>query len=184
VTGGFFAPWLAPFPLALGAFALALCAFLAATYLTVELAEAEPELTEDFRRRALVAGVVVGAAALAALVLAGEGAPRVRETLGARAWRWPFHLATGLAAMVALAALARRRYRAARAAAAAQTVLILGGWAASQYPFLVVPDVTLASAAASPATRALLLGALAVGVPVLAPSLVILFRVFKAARRA
>jgi cytochrome d ubiquinol oxidase subunit II len=187
VTGGFFAPWLAPFPLVLGVFALALCAFLAATYLTVELSEAEPvevELCEDFRRRALAAGVVVGAAALAALLLAGEGAPLVRETLATRAWRWPFHVATGLAAVVALASLARRRYRAARAAAAAQTVLILGGWAASQYPFLVVPDVTLASAAASPETRALLLGALAVGVPVLAPSLVVLFRVFKAARRA
>jgi cytochrome d ubiquinol oxidase subunit II len=66
----------------------------------------------------------------------------------------------------------------------AQTLLILCGWAASQYPFLVVPDVTLASAAANPETRVLLLVALAVGVPVLAPSLFILFRVFKAARRA
>ena len=37
VTSGFFAPWLAPFPLAVGVFALALCAFLAATYLTVEI---------------------------------------------------------------------------------------------------------------------------------------------------
>jgi cytochrome d ubiquinol oxidase subunit II len=101
-----------------------------------------------------------------------------------RAWRWPFHLATGLAAVAALAALARRRYRAARAAAVAQTVLILLGWAASQYPFLVVPDVTLASSAANPQTRALLIGALAVGAPVLAPSLFLLYRVFKAARRA
>jgi cytochrome d ubiquinol oxidase subunit II len=184
VGGGFFAPWLGPFSLALGVFALALCAFLAATYLTVELADAEPELAEDFRRRALAAGVVVGATALAALVLAGEGAPLVRATLAARTWRWPFHVATGLAAVLALISLARRRYRAARAAAVAQTILILCGWAASQYPFLVVPDVTLASAAASPTTRALLLAALAVGVPVLAPSLVVLFRVFKAARRA
>jgi cytochrome d ubiquinol oxidase subunit II len=184
VTSGFFAPWLTPFSLALGVFALALCAFLAATYLTVELEAADPELAEDFRRRALGAGACVGAAALAALVLAGEGAPLVRDALAARAWAWPFHLATGLAAVVALAALARRSYRAARAAAIAQTALILCGWAASQYPFLVVPDVTLASSAANPETRALLLLALAVGVPVLAPSLFILFRVFKAARRA
>jgi cytochrome d ubiquinol oxidase subunit II len=184
VTGGFFAPWLTPFSLALGVFALALCAFLAATYLTVELEASAPELAEDFRRRALGAGVVVGAAALAALVFAGTGAPLVRETLAARPWRWPFHVATGLAAVLALAALASRRYRAARAAAAAQTVLILCGWAASQYPFLVVPDVTLASAAANPETRVLLLAALGVGAPVLAPSLYILFRVFKAARRA
>jgi cytochrome d ubiquinol oxidase subunit II len=184
VTGGFFAPWLTPFSWALGAFALALCAFLAATYLTVELEVAEPDLAEDFRRRALASGVVVGAAALAALVLAGDGAPLVREALATRGWRFPFHLATGFAAVTALAALARRSYRAARAAAVAQTVLILCGWAASQYPFLVVPDVTLASAAANPQTRVLLLVALAVGVPVLAPSLLVLFRVFKAARRA
>jgi cytochrome d ubiquinol oxidase subunit II len=164
--------------------ALALCGFLAATYLTVELEPADPELAEDFRRRALAAGVVVGAAALAALVLAGRGAPLVRQTLAARAWRWPFHAATGLAAVAALGALARRRYRLARAAAIAQTVLILAGWAASQYPCLVVPDVTLTSAAANPETRALLLGALGLGVPVLAPSLLILFRVFKAARSA
>ncbi|HEV3033021.1 MAG TPA: cytochrome d ubiquinol oxidase subunit II, partial [Polyangia bacterium] len=184
VTSGFFAPWLTPFSLALALFALALCAFLAATYLTVECELAEPELAEDFRRRALAAGVVVGAAALAALLLAGDGAPLVHEALAMRAWRWPFHLATGLAAVAALAALARRRYRAARAAAVAQTVLILLGWAASQYPFLVVPDVTLASSAANPQTRALLIGALAVGAPVLAPSLFLLYRVFKAARRA
>jgi cytochrome d ubiquinol oxidase subunit II len=185
VTSGFFAPWLTPFSLVLGVFSLALCAFLAATYLTVELERGEPELAEDFRRRALAAGAVVGAAALAALVLAGAGAPLVRETLfAARAWRWPFHVATGLAAVLALAALWRRRYRAARVAAAAQTILILLGWAASQYPYLVVPDVTLAAAAANPETRALLLAALGLGVPVLAPSLFVLFRVFKAARRA
>jgi cytochrome d ubiquinol oxidase subunit II len=182
VTGGFFAPWLTPFSVALGVFALALCAFLAATYLTVELETADPELCEDFRRRALVAGAVVGAAAFAALLLAGGAAPLVRAALATRPWRIPFHVATGLAALTALGALHRRRYRLARAAAAAQTVLILLGWAASQYPFLVVPDVTLFAAAANPRTRALLLGALALGVPVLGPSLVVLFRVFKAAR--
>jgi cytochrome bd ubiquinol oxidase subunit II len=184
VTSGFFAPWLTPFSFALGVFALALCAFLAATYLTVELEDAEPDLAEEFRDRAIAAAVVVGVAALAALVLSGAGAPRVREMLAARPWSWPFHVATGVAAVLALSGLWRRRYRAARGAAVAQTVLILAGWAASQYPFLVVPDVTLASAAANPQTRALLLAALGVGAPVLAPSLFILFRVFKAARRA
>jgi cytochrome d ubiquinol oxidase subunit II len=184
VTGGFFAPWLTAFSFALGVFALALCAFLAATYLTVELEGSEPELCEDFRRRALAAGVVVGAAALAALLLSGAAAPLVRTALATRSWRVPFHVATGLAALTALGALYRRRYRLARAAAAAQTVLILLGWAASQYPFLVVPDVTLFAAAANPHTRMLLLVALGVGAPVLLPSLVVLFRVFKAARRA
>src|SRR5215510_7591863 len=53
----FVSPWLAPFPFAVGFFALALFAFLAAAYLTVE---AEDEsLREDFRLRALVSAITV-----------------------------------------------------------------------------------------------------------------------------
>jgi cytochrome bd ubiquinol oxidase subunit II len=177
VTSGFFATWLAPFPLAVGVLALALCAFLAATFLTVEVRD--PALREDFRRRALIAGVVVGAAALLAFVLAADGAPRVRAALAARPWSWAFHGLTAAAAIAALVALAGRRFRFARAAAAAQTLLVLLGWALSQYPFLIVPDLTLANAAASPRTQRLLLIVLAAGVPVLVPSLLLLFRVFK-----
>ena len=123
--------------------------------------------------------MAVGVTALCAFLLAGDGAPRVRAALAARRWSWPFHALTGAAAITALTALATRRYRLARAAVAAQTVLILFGWALAQYPYLIVPDVTLHAAAASPRMQRLLLIALAAGVPVLAPSLVLLFRVFK-----
>jgi cytochrome d ubiquinol oxidase subunit II len=177
VTSGFFETWLAPFPLAIGLFALALCAFLAATYLAVEVSD--PALREDFRRRALAAGIAVGLLALLAFLLAGDGAPRVRAALATRRWSWPFHALTGAAALLALGALATRRLRLARVAAAAQTALILLGWALAQLPYLVVPDVTLANSAASPRTQHLLLIALAAGLPVLVPSLALLFRVFK-----
>ena len=177
VTSGFFAHWLAPFPVATGLFALALCAYLAATYLTVEVHD--PALREDFRHRALGAGIAVGALALAAFLLSRDGAPRVHAALLARRWSWPFHALTAAAALTAFAALAKRRFRLARAAAAAQTAFILLGWGLAQLPFLVVPDLTLADAAASPPTLRLLLIVLAAGVPVLVPSLVLLFRVFK-----
>src|SRR5207249_10073427 len=49
------APWLSPFPLSVGLFALITFAFLGAVYLTLEAQERE--LQEDFRRRALAAGV-------------------------------------------------------------------------------------------------------------------------------
>jgi cytochrome d ubiquinol oxidase subunit II len=182
VASGFFAPWLAPFPIAVGLFSLALCALLAATYLTVETSD--PALREDFRRRALAAAVAVGVAALLAFVLAGRGAPWVRAALAARRWSWPFHALTGAAAVTAIAALATRRFRLARGAVAAQTVLILFGWVLAQCPYLIVPDVTLHAAAASPRTQRLLLIVLAAGVPVLVPSLLLLFRVFKASVRA
>jgi len=179
---GWSGPWLTPFALAAGLFTLALCAFLAAVYLTVE-AEGDAELQEDFRRRALAAGIVCGALALATFVLASTGAPRVHQGLSVRRWSWPLHAATGLAAVTALLAIGRRRYRLARLAAAAQVALVVLGWGASQYPFVVVPDLTLAAASAPRATQTLLLATLGAGALVLFPSLRLLFRVFKARPR-
>ncbi len=177
VTSGFWWSWLAPFPFAVGLFALALFAFLAAVYLTLEAKE--DALREDFRRRALVAGVVVGALALAVFLLAGSGAPKVRAGLTASAWALPLHGATAVAAVGAFYFLLRREYAWARLCAAAQVSLILWGWALAQFPYIVEPDITIAAAAAPPQTLRLLLIALAVGALVLFPSFYYLFRVFK-----
>ncbi len=182
VEGGFVRPWLAPFPIAVGLYALALCAFLAATYLAVEV-EDDPELQRDFRVRALAAGVAVGGCALLAFLLSGSGAPLIRDGLTRRPWTWPLHGATALCAIIALVALARARFRLARVLVAIQTIAILAGWVASQYPFLLVPDLTIWNAAAPRETRNWLLIFLAAGVPVLVPSLVVLFRVFKSRGR-
>src|SRR6267142_812705 len=73
VVSGIFSSWLAPFPFAVGLFALTLFAFLAAVYLTLE--SPNYELQEDFRLRALVAGVGVAVLALTVFLLAGTGAP-------------------------------------------------------------------------------------------------------------
>jgi cytochrome bd ubiquinol oxidase subunit II len=179
---GFFAiyvaPWLAPFPLAVGLFTLCCFAFLAATYLTLE---APPgALREDFRARALAAGVAVGVTAGVALLVARPGAPLMRHGLAGTAWSLPFQLVTGAVAVSALGALWRRRFRLARAAAGAQVSLILWGWAGSQYPYVIPPDLRIADAASPPATLRLVLSALMLGAAVLVPSLVYLFRVFKA----
>ncbi|MGQ0645309.1 MAG: cytochrome d ubiquinol oxidase subunit II, partial [Elusimicrobiota bacterium] len=118
-------PWLALFPFGVGFLALSLFAFLAAVYLILETEDAD--LRDDFRRRALAAGVVVGAVAWLTLWAARSGAPLIFEGLTGRPWSAPFHLATGGAALGALACLFFRRYAWARALAALQTLLILGG---------------------------------------------------------
>ncbi len=171
------ATWLAPFPLAVGLFTLCCFAFLAAVYLTLEAPEGA--LREDFRRRALFAGVAVGVAAGLALFVARPGAPLMRGGLVGSDWALPFQLGTGMVAVGALGALWTRRYRLARAAAAAQVSLILWGWAVSQYPYLVPPDLAIVDAAAPAATLRLVLIALGLGAAVLVPSLVYLFRIFK-----
>ena len=177
VTSGFFAAWLAPFPWAVGGFALALFAFLAAVYLTVEAHE--PALRDDFRQRALLAALAVGVLALLVFLLAGTGAPRISAGLSASWWAWPLQIATGGAALGAIWALWTRRFYLARALAAAQVTLILAGWGAAQYPYLVEPNITIQAAAAPPITLRLLLIALAAGALVLFPSIYVLFRIFK-----
>jgi cytochrome bd ubiquinol oxidase subunit II len=173
----FIAPWLTPFCLGAGVFTLALFAFLAAVYLTVEAQE--NELKEDFRRRALGAALVVFAMAAGTLALALIDAPLMSLGLTATPWALPLHLATGAAAVAAICALWKRRYLLARVAAAVQVSLILWGWALAQYPYLVPPTITIPDAAAPHRTLTLVLWALAGEALVLFPSLVYLFRIFK-----
>jgi len=182
VTSGFFNSWLAPFPFAVGFFALALFAFLAAVYLTLE--SREPELQEDFRWRALAAGVIVGLLALTVFVLAREGAPTVRAGISRSWWALGLHICTAVFALGAFYCLWTRRYALARVCAAAQVTLILLGWAFAQYPHIVEPNITIASAAAPYVTLQLLLAALIAGVVLLFPSYYYLFRIFKSRSNA
>jgi cytochrome bd ubiquinol oxidase subunit II len=183
VTGSFAArfvdPWLTPFALAVGVLTLALFAFLAAVFLTLETHDRD--LVEDFRRRALGAGVAVFVTAFFALLLSPRQAPLVERGLIGSTWAVPLHLATAAAAITVLAALLFRRYPLARVAAGVQVSLIVWGWAVAQYPYLVPPDLTVAAAAAPAATLRLVLQAMGLGAVVLLPSLVYLFRVFKTA---
>jgi cytochrome d ubiquinol oxidase subunit II len=179
VTTGFLAGWTSLFAIACGLFAQGLFAFLAATYLTVDT-EGERDLQDDFRRRAVLAGLSLAPAAALTFVLARSGAPMIFHGL-TRPWAPILLTITSACALGALGALWRRRYRWARAAAIGQVAAILVGWGLAQYPFLVVPDLTLENAATAPATLRLLLGALAMGALVLVPSFLYLFAVFKRA---
>ena len=177
VVSGFLKSWLAPFPVGVGFFALSLFAFLAAVYLTVEASE--NELQDDFRLRALIAGIAVGILALTVFILAGTGAPTVRAGISRSWWALALHLSTAVVAVGAFYTLWTRKYKVARICAVAQVTLILVGWALAQFPYLVEPDMTIYSAAAPRATLQLLFVALAAGVLVLFPSYYYLFRIFK-----
>jgi cytochrome d ubiquinol oxidase subunit II len=173
-TAVFVRPWAAPFPTAIGLFALALFAFLAATYLTVDAHD--EELREDFRTRGLAAAVAVFVCAAVALVLAHSAAPRVAMgVVGALL----IQASTAAAAITAIGALWLRHYRLARIAAAAQVSLILWGWLFAQYPYVIPPALTIRHAAAPAATLRLLALGLAAGAVILLPSLRYLLRTFK-----
>ncbi|HTH48240.1 MAG TPA: cytochrome d ubiquinol oxidase subunit II [Candidatus Limnocylindria bacterium] len=180
VLTGFFAGWLTPFALLCGLFALALFAFLSATYLSLECPE-EPELQNDFRKRALGSGLALAPITLCVFLSARTGAPAMFDGL-THWWAPLLLLATSVFALAALGALWFRKYTLARVAAIGQVALILFGWCLAQYPNLIIPDVTTLTCAAPPATLRLLILALAGGSLALFPSLFFLFYVFKRER--
>jgi cytochrome d ubiquinol oxidase subunit II len=153
-TAIFVAPWLSPFPLAMGVLALSMFAFLAAVYLAV--AAHDDALRDDFRRRALGAALAMFIGAFGALAIAHLHAPHIsrRMTQGSAL---ALQVAVALAALTAIWALWTRRWSTARLAAAAQVSLILWGWVLVQYPFVVPPTLTLRAAAAPRATLQLLM---------------------------
>jgi cytochrome d ubiquinol oxidase subunit II len=158
-------------------FALALFAFLAATYLTVD-PSTERHVQNDFRLRAIWAGAALVPIAFLVFITSKEGAPRMYH--GLTQWWAPLLVGTTLVfALAALTSLWLRRFALARVAAIAEVTLILGGWSVAQYPNLIIPDITIFNAAAPEFTLRLLTYALAAGAIVLFPSLFFLFRVFK-----
>ena len=177
-AAAYVAPWLSPFPIAVGALALALFAFLAAVYLTVEATD--DALREDFRARALWSAAAAAVVAVIVLLLARSEAPLVWQALMVGNAAMALRIAATLVALAAIFLLWRRSYRAARLAAGLEVSLITWGWALGQFPYLVPPDMTVQSAAAPASTLELLLVALLVGLAVLGPSLRYLFKVFKA----
>lgn len=178
VITGFFSGWTSLFAIACGIFALGLFSFLAAVYLTVDAAS-DPEVQEDFRRRAIAAEIALAPiAALVFFAARSGGATEMYHDL-TRWWAPLLLIWTSACSAGALLALWRRRFRLARVAAIGQVTTILFGWSSAQFPHLIVPDVDIFASAAPEITLRLLTIALGVGAVVLLPSLYYLFHVFK-----
>ena len=173
----FVAPWMTPFAFAVGALALVLFAYLAAVYLTVEANE--ERLKEDFRRRALGAGMAVFVVAGVVLYLAREQAAFIVHGVMFAPLALPLQIATATAALTALWGLANRRYRVARIAAPVQVSLILWGWAYAQFPEIIPGALSLRDAAAPDITLKLVVIGITGGMMLIIPSLAYLLRIFK-----
>ena len=175
VNPDYLSPWLSPFPLVIGLLALALCAFLAAVYLTCET---QGLLREDFRKRALWAGLVMALLAFIALPVTINGAPLLWEDLS---WGRATPFVAGMVALGlgALIVFWLGHYRLARLMSIGEVACIVWGWAFAQAPYIIVPDVSLTEVAAPEVTLRMLLIVLVAGSFFLIPSLWLLFSVFK-----
>lgn len=171
-------PWAgAPFGWAVGALTLALFAFLAAVYLTVEAPT--PALRAVFRRRALQAQGAVVLLAVVTIGVAAVQVPWVYAGLTQGHAALAVHAVTAVATIGCTLALRTDRFPLARLAAAIEASCLLWGWAWTQFPYLIPPSHTITALAAPRVTLTLVLSVLGVGTAILLPSFVYLFRTFK-----
>jgi cytochrome d ubiquinol oxidase subunit II len=167
--------WLNPTSLLIGTLAVATSAYLAAVYLAADARRmGSHEIAEEFRLRALVAGLVAGAIAVAGPFVLHEDAPNLYEGLTG----WPGAAAvvvSVLAGVVTLTLVRARRYEPARVSAAAAVAAIVAGWGIGQQNSFL-PGLSIEEAAASDATITAVLIGFAAGALILIPSLIYLFR--------
>jgi cytochrome bd ubiquinol oxidase subunit II len=172
-AGNLVTSWLSPAPVLVGALAVAFCGYLSAVFLAADSVRyGDDALAAAFRRRALLAGVLSGALALAGLlVMRASGLDLTRGAALA------FASVSGAAGVATLALCLASRFGLARLTAALAVAAVVVGWAAAQAPRFL-PGMTVAQAAAGHSTLVALVIAVCGGLAVLVPSLATLFALF------
>src|SRR3954454_10616793 len=125
--GDRFSSWCNGMSIVVGLLFLAMCAYLAATFLVVDARRTgDAELERYFRRRAIGAGISAGALASAGIVVLHEAARYVYDALTSNGL--PLVIASALSGVAALVALVRGSAAWPRPFAVADVVAVVWGW--------------------------------------------------------
>jgi cytochrome bd ubiquinol oxidase subunit II len=173
-AGGLISSWTGPTSILIGAVAVASAAYLAAVFLSADAVRlGEAELEREFRARALIAGLIAGALALAGLIVIHSDAHRLYHGLVEGAGL-PALIVSVVAGIGAIGLVWGRRYELARYTAALAVAAVIAGWALAQQPTFVV-GLTIRQAAAPHDALVLVIVAVLAGAAILFPSLALLF---------
>jgi cytochrome bd ubiquinol oxidase subunit II len=174
VPGRSLGSWLNPTSLLAGLLAVAVCAYLAAVFLTADARLiGDAGLERQCHRRAWAAAWATGVVTVAGVVVLALDAHRLFDRLFGPAL--PFTLLAVLGGVAALVLLRRVSPRIVRVVAAAAVAALILAWATAQYPYLL-GDHTSIFAAAAPRPSLITLTVVFTAAAVLvAPSLVLLF---------
>jgi cytochrome bd ubiquinol oxidase subunit II len=174
-VGGLFSSWTGATSILVGVLAVANCAYLAAVFLAADGARlGDKQLEDGFRRRALLAGLIAGALAIAGLaVLHSDAHPLYHRLLHSSALA--AIIVSILAGSATLELVRRRRFEYARYTAALAVTAVIAGWALAQNPTLL-PGLSVRAAAAPHDTLVAVVVAVLAGGLILFPSLALLFR--------
>lgn len=180
-TGDYLADWITPLSIFTAFFAVAMCAYLAAIYLTRDAWRGgDSALVELWRQRALGSGVWLGILAIAGLAVVATDAPFLWERFRDRAL--PLVGSSVLTGLFSLRALWTRRFSSAVAGAGATVAAVTWGWGVVQYPEIVPSEITVFTAKSPDAVLWVMVWAIAGGSILIVPSLGYLLYLFKGKR--
>jgi cytochrome d ubiquinol oxidase subunit II len=166
--------WVNPSSIGTGVLAVAVCAYLAAVFLTADAhRSADPELRAWFARRARITAWITGAAALADLLIARDDAPRLFDQLTGKAL--PLLMISVVCGAAALALMHRGSRMLVRAAAGLAVAALVTGWGIAQHPYLLGTHLQLRDAAAPPGSLTGLVVVFGAAALLIAPSFVLLY---------
>ncbi|MGE3286123.1 MAG: cytochrome d ubiquinol oxidase subunit II [Pseudonocardia sp.] len=177
-TGDVVTSWVNPTSALGGVLAVLVCAYLAAVFLCADARRAGQDgLAEQFRVRAVATAALTGLVGIVGLFVLRADAPLLYSGLFGRAL--PVIVISVTAGLVAVVLLVNRRFVLARLASSAAVTTILIGWAVAQYPYVLVPTLTVEEAAQGRSTLVAVLVSLVIGSLLLIPALVFLYRLFQ-----
>jgi cytochrome bd ubiquinol oxidase subunit II len=173
-NGDAFSSWIDLLPLLTGALFVATGAYLAAIFLVADSHHGGDEEMEGyFARRALAAGLVAGALAVAGIVALHADARYAYDRLVVEGL--PLVIVSVLCGFGVLALLLMRARRGLRPLAVGAVVAVIWGWAVAQFPYLLPTSLTISeSAAPGPTLDAVMIVFVAAALIVL-PSLGLLY---------
>jgi cytochrome d ubiquinol oxidase subunit II len=157
-----------------GVLAVAVCAYLAAVFLTAAARKNDsPEIEAWFRRRAMLSVIVTGIISLAGVFVLHSDSPRLFHQLSHRGLA--LLIVSALSGLLTLFLLRREKPLALRMLAALAVATVVCGWGVAQYPFLLGTHLSIADAAAPTPTLWVLASVAGAAGVLIAPSLAALY---------
>ena len=167
--------WVNPTSILGGVLAVAVCAYLASVYLAWDARRLEDGvMVEYFRRRAVVAAVVVGVIAFAGIFVLHSDARYLFDGLTSRGL--PLVIISGLCGIGSLYLLVRgNNPRGARLLAIGAVATVIWGWGVAQWPYILPETLKVEKAAAPSGTLTAVLVVFVLAAVLILPSLGLLY---------
>lgn len=174
VAGDWWSSWTGPTSILGGVLAVAVCAYLASTYLVADAIRfGDADLARYFRRRTLVAAIVTGAIAFVGIFVLHNDARYIYDGLTSRAL--PVVILSALCGAGSLWFTMRDRHSLARPLAIGAVAAVVIAWGVAQWPYLLPQTLKVSQGAAPDPTLWSILVVFVLAAVLILPSLALLY---------